>query len=313
MTGVPGHVGRPSGSPRGGGLVRILRQESVELPFLLPAFLLVGLTMIVPGFFALGMSFFDWIPGLDIEFIGVDNYVALLTSPRFHQILGNQLFLLLGLPLWTILPLLIAFALYEKVPAPGLFRTVMFFPAILSVTIVGTLFRAILVDDGLVNELLRAFGLGFLAADWLNDEFLVKPTLIVVLAWAGLGLGVVIYSAALSAMGSDQLEAALIDGANWSQRLRHVVVPSVRPTIILWTVFQVVGLFLFTFSWIYVLTFGGPAYASTTVDFDIYANAIGNGFFGLAAAESVLTLGIVIIITAVALLVLRRTPTVEPD
>lgn len=304
---------RSSVPPRGGRLARSLKRESAELPFLLPGILLVGVTMIVPGCFALAMSFFDWIPGLDAKFIGFDNYVALATSSRFHQILGNQLFLLLGLPLWSILPLVIAFALHERVPAPGLFRTVMFFPVILSVTIIGTLFRAVLVDDGLVNELLRAFGLGVLAADWLNDEFLVKPTLIVVLAWAGLGLGVVIYSAALSAMAPDQLEAALIDGATWAQRLRHIVAPSVRPTIVLWTVFQIVSLFLFTFSWIYVLTFGGPAYASTTVDFDIYANAIGNGFFGLAAAESVITLGIVAAILGVSWLVMRRMPTVEPD
>jgi ABC-type sugar transport system permease subunit len=280
--------------------------------FLLPAVALVGLVIIIPGLYAMAMSVFEWTPGFESEFVGLDNFAQLLGSRRFHQVVGNQLVLALGIPLWSLLPLVIAYVLYERVPAPGVFRTILFFPAILSVTVVGILFRAVLVEDGLLNQVLAASGLSGLTADWLNEPDLVKPTLIVVLTWASLGLGVTIMAAALSAVGRDQFDAAMIDGASWRQRLRHIAFPHVLPTLVLWTVFQIVGLFLFTFGWIYVLTFGGPAYSSTTIDYDIYTNAMRNGLFGLAAAESVLALLLVSLILGVAWLVFRRTNVAEP-
>ena len=213
----------------------VTRASVADLGFVLPAVVLIGLVMVLPGVVALTMSLFRWSPGFKSPFVGLDNYVDLLTSEEFHAILGNQGVLLLGVPLWSILPLLVAFVLYERVPFAGLFRTVYFFPAILSPAIVGILFRAILAPDGVVNELLRSIGLGALVLSWLDDATIVKPTLILVLAWQSLGLGVVIFSSALAALDPQQLDAAQIDGASWLQRLRHVVIPEIRGTIIVWT------------------------------------------------------------------------------
>jgi ABC-type sugar transport system permease subunit len=284
---------------------RGVRRSRAEILFVVPVLVLVGSLMIVPGLFSIAMSVFDWTPGLKMEYTGLDNFAKLLASERFHAILGNQAVLLLGVPLWTVLPLGVA-VLLQGMRFAGVARTIVFFPAILSTAIVGILFRAVLAPEGLVNEVLHGVGLGALAQPWIDDAVLVKPTLILVMAWAGLGLGVIVFSAALSSVRQELLEAAILDGATWIQRLRHVMLPSIRSTVVFWVSLQIVGLFLWTFGWIFALTLGGPGIASTTIDYDVYNNAMRFGFFGLAAAESVLLVGVVLLILAASRLVLRR-------
>jgi len=267
-----------------------------------PALLLVVLVILYPSSVAAAKSFTAWSPGYESPWVGLANYRDLFSQPVFREVLGNQAFLLLGLPVWVFAPLFVAALLYERVPGAALFRTIIFFPAILSPAIVGILFRTILAPEGSLNEVLRAAGLGFLARPWLNDASLVKPSIIVLLAWASLGTGVIIFSAALSAVPPELFEAAEMDGASWFRRFVHVLVPSIAHVIIFWAVFQVVAVFLFIFGWIWVLTRGGPGYASSTIDYDIYQNALSFGFFGTAAAESVVLFVIVLSIITVGIL-----------
>jgi multiple sugar transport system permease protein len=272
-----------------------------EILWVAPALLLVGAVILLPASIAAMKSFTAWSPGYPSPWVGLANYRDLFSQPIFREVLGNQAFLLLGLPVWVFMPLLIAALLYDRVPGAGVFRTIIFFPAILSPAIIGILFRTVLGPDGSLNEVLRASGLGVLARPWLEDPDLVKPAIIVLLAWASLGTGVIIFSAALSAIPAELFEAAEIDGANWFRRFLHVLVPSIAHIIVFWAVFQVVSVFLFIFGWIWVLTRGGPGYASTTIDFDIYQNALTFGFFGIAAAESVVLFVIVLSIVTVGL------------
>jgi ABC-type sugar transport system permease subunit len=273
--------------------------------YVIPVVVLVGGLILVPAGIAVVHSFTDWHPGGTSPFVGIRNFVDLAQSPFFRQILVNEGIFLLGIPVWTIAPLVLALLLYERVALPGLFRTIFFFPSILSPAIVGIMFRGLLAPDGLVNATLQSLGLGFLARSWIDSSSLVKPVLIVLLAWAGLGVGVVIFSAALSAIPVELFEAAEIDGASFWQRLRHVMLPGIRGTIVLWVVFQLLSVFLFLFAWIYVLTAGGPGFSSTTLDYDIFQNSMNFGFFGTAAAESVYLLGIVLAIVLVGWLLVR--------
>jgi ABC-type sugar transport system permease subunit len=277
-----------------------------ELGFVLPIVAVVGFLILVPTASVLVHSFTNWAPGYPSPWVAFQNYVDLARSPQFQQILENQGFLMLGLPLWIFLPLVVATMLHERVPAPGLFRTVYFFPATVSPAVIGILFSFILQPDGPLNTGLRKIGLGGLAGNWLADTRLVKPTLIVVLAWATVGTGVVIFSAALGAVPQELFEAAALDGASWWRRLRHVVLPGVRRVVELWAVILVVTLFVAVFPWIFTLTRGGPGYASTTIDYDIYQNALGFGRFGMAAAESVYLLVIVGVVVATGALAFRR-------
>jgi ABC-type sugar transport system permease subunit len=278
--------------------------------FVLPLVGLLTLLVIYPTTTGIYHSFYDWNPGYgESPFIAFDNYLELARSAIFQEILVNEaIFLFVGVPIFVLLPLLIAVLLYERVPFAGVFRTIYFFPAILSPAIIGMLFRAILRPDGLLNNTLDQLSLGVLSQNWTTDPALVKPTLIVLLAWASVGTGVVIFSAGLSAVPPEMFEAAEMDGASWLQRFRFVMLPSLRPLIEFWFVIQVVSVFLFIFGWIYVLTQGGPGYASTTMDYDVYTNAFSYLRFGLAAAEAVYLLLFVIaaICAAYGLIALSR-------
>jgi len=277
-----------------------------ELLFLVPIVLVVLVVVLLPTTTVIVHSFTNWNPGYDSPFVGLQNYIRLAASPIFHQILINQAFLLLGIPIWALLPLLIAVMLHERVPYPGVFRTIFFFPATVSPAIIGILFGFLLSPTGPLDATLRAVGLGGLARNWLVDATLVRPVLIFVLVWWTVGTGIVIFSAGLSTVPPELFESAAIDGASWWQRLWHIVLPELRHVMELWVVLLVITIFSGLFPWIFTLTRGGPGYFSTTIDFDIYQNALSFGNFGAAAAETVILLVLVTTVTVTGSLFFRR-------
>jgi multiple sugar transport system permease protein len=280
--------------------------EAGDVLFLAPIVFIMAVAIVLPSVSVVMHAFTDWQPGYESPWVGFENFATLFRSVQFRQILANHAVLLLGVPLWVVLPLAMSFLLYERVRFAGVYRAIFFFPAMASPALIGILFAFILAPAGPLNSFLRAVGLGALAGDWLVDAHLVKPVIIVVLAWATMGMGVVIFSAALSAVPPELFESAEIDGASWWQRLWHIVLPSIRRVVELWTVILIVAVFTGIFPWIYTLTRGGPGYSSTTLDWDIYTNALSFGYFGLAAAEAMVLLAIVAIVTVLGVLLGRK-------
>lgn len=275
------------------------------LLLILPVVVLELLVLFIPLVYIAYRSFFDWQPGGISEPNGVDNYVDLFTDPAFWQVVGNQFFYLLGLPLWVIAPLIVSFMLREKVAGAGFFRSVYFLPAVMSPAVVALLFRALLAADGPINSMLRSVGLGGLARSWLSDETMVKPVIIILVLWAGFGTGVLIFSSALAAVPKHLFEAARLDGVGFWGEFWHIAVPSIRNAVVLWMIFQVISIFLFMFSWVYVLTRGGPGLSSATMDFLIYQEFMKFGFYGTAAAQSVVLMLLIIVIAAIGGLITR--------
>jgi len=271
-----------------------------------PAVLLVAAILYGPTLYVGFQSFFDWRPNSPSPFVGLDNYLTVLGSDSFQTVMWNQFVLILGLPLWVIVPLMITFLLHKDVKAPGLWRTIYFVPAVLSPALVGILFRALLGSDGVVNAGLRKIGLDWLALGWLTEPHLVKPVIIVLILWAQVGVGVVIFSAALSAVPEELFEPAELDGAGWWTRLTRIAVPSIKDAIWLWVGFQVIAIFLFMFGWVYVLTGGGPGLASTTIDFLVYQEVFRFGFFPTAAAMSMLMVLVLLALFGVPAALVRR-------
>lgn len=271
---------------------RLLR-ATLDLPFVLPVTALTALFVLLPTGTAIYYSFTDWSPGYDSPWIGLRNYTQLFQSTIFHEVLGNQFFLLLGLPVWIALPLILAYVLHERVAGASIFRTIFFFPATASPALLGLLLAFTLSPDGPLNGTLSKLGLGSLRREWLSDPSLVKPVLIGVLTWSSIGTGIIIFSAGLSAIPSELFEVAELDGAGWWQRLRFIVVPGLRSLIEMWAVILVITVFVGMFPWVYTLTRGGPGYSSRTMDFDIYTNSLSNSLYGSAAAEMVVLLVLV--------------------
>jgi ABC-type sugar transport system permease subunit len=275
--------------------LRTLSGQMLESMFTWPLIFLVGLFMIVPILDTVVHSFYNWNPGYSTVFTGLTNYSEVFHSAIIRQVAVNELVLVIGVPLWAGVPLVIALMLYDRVPGAGIFRTIFFFPAVLSPAVIGIVFNSLLQPDGTLNDTLRHFGLGFLAHDWIDSASLVKPSLIFIVAWFSLGFGVLIYGAALSSVPIELFEAAEVDGATWFQQLRYVMFPAIRPMVLLNIVLNFGNVFLL-FGYIFVLTHGGPGYSSTTIDWNIYQTAVLFGQFGLAAAESVLVLVIFVLV-----------------
>lgn len=280
--------------------------------FLLPTLILVGGVILLPGLYALYRSFFNWQPGYPSPFVGLENYELLFKQTGFLDALRNQFFLLIGLPLWTLLPLVLSVVMYERTRFVGIFRSIFLFPAVLSPAIVAVMLRSVLNPEGLLNKTLGAIGLGALRAHWIDSPALVKPTLIFVLLWANLGVGVIIFSAALAAISRDLLRAAAVDGAGWWSRLVHVILPSVGTVTFFWMIYNIIAVFFETFGWVYVLTGGGPGFASATLDFDIYKRAFAAGTFGPAAAECVILVLIVLVLCGIGAAALRLKRWIRP-
>jgi len=272
---------------------------------ILPVIVLEVLVLFIPLLYIAYRSFFDWQPGGESTPNGVDNYIDLFTQSEFWQVVGNQFFYLLGLPVWVIAPLIVSFMLREKVAGSGFFRSVYFLPAVMSPAVVALLFRALLSADGPINSMLRGVGLDFLAKSWLSDETTVKPVIIILVLWAGFGTGVLIFSSALSAVPKHLFEAARLDGVGFWGEFWHIAVPSIRNAVVLWMIFQVISIFLFMFSWVYVLTRGGPGLSSATMDFLIYQQFMKFGFYGTAAAQSVVLVLLIITVAGIGGLVTR--------
>ena len=241
----------------------------------------------------------NWQPGGSSPFVGLANFRLLIDSQAFRGVLVNEGVFLLGVPIWTILPLVLAVFLFHGVRFAGLIRTLIFLPAVVSPALLGVMFTPILAPNGLVNNTLGSFGLHSLARPWIDNPDLVKPTIIVLLAWANVGLGVAIFTAALTGIQPALLDAAEVAGASSWQKMTNVILPGLRRTVVGWATFMALQVFLWIFGWIFVLTGGGPGNSSTSMDYDIYNNTIVNGLYGLGAAEAVYLLLMVIAIAVI--------------
>lgn len=270
-----------------------------EVGFLLPAVALGGLVIIVPTVSILYFSLTAWRPGAESAFVGLANYLTLFQSEIFWRVMGNQVFLLLGLPLWVFVPLVIAVALHERVWRPGIFRSLVLLPATVAPAIVGILFTFLLGPRGPVNELLGLIGLEQLERPWLSDPNLVRPVIILVILWWATGTSVLIYSSALTALPTEMLEAAHLDGAGWWRRFFSIIAPNLRETIWLVAFIKVILVFVGLFPWIFTLTRGGPNYSSTTLDYFVFQLGFEFGFFGQAAAAAAILLAFIGVVLAI--------------
>jgi multiple sugar transport system permease protein len=237
--------------------------------------------------------------------VGLDNYRGVIDDPEFRQSVVNNLKLLLAVPVMLGLGLVIALVLNDRIRGMRKYQAIIFLPYVLPATAIGISFSYLLQENGVLNTFLRNVHLGALAQDWLGNSHLAIVSVGGLVVWQQLGFGVVVFTAALLALPPDTSEAARIDGAGWWSLQLRVLVPQIRPIIELLSVIQVITVLAWVFNYVYVLTTGGPGYASSVMELYIW-KSFSNGASGTAASVAVMLLGMASVLIGLSLWVRRR-------
>jgi raffinose/stachyose/melibiose transport system permease protein len=261
--------------------------------FYLPAVVVFGLFFLLPASMAFYYSLTRWTL-FEAEFIGLDNYVAFLKNPQLQLAFRNTLiFAGLTSGLKTLLGLPIATLLTSRIRNKAFFRSVIFFPVLISTVAVGATFSTLMQPStGLINRFLGAFGAPRI--EWLGDPGLAIYSIALVDVWKGMGIAVVILMAAIQSIPEDYFDAARLEGGAWVA-FRHVIIPLSRNamfTVILLSLIS--GLRSFDLIW--TLTQGGPGFASDVLT-SVVLKQYQAGFYGLSAAGNVL---LFFLVTAIA-------------
>jgi raffinose/stachyose/melibiose transport system permease protein len=266
----------------------IMKNKMYPFYFVVGALLLYVILFVVPGVIGIYYSFTDWSSySREINFIGLENFKTVFSGGEKYlfYIKNTLIFTFITTIVKTVLGLLLGLLLCEGIKGKDFHRAVIFMPAILSTLITGLIFKSILnPETGLLNSFLRTIGLGFLEQQWLVDVKIAFYSVMAVDTWKGTGYIMTIILAGLQSISRSYYEAADIDGANFWGRLRYITIPLLMPTITVTTVLNLLyGLKVFDI--VYVLTNGGPGYA-TEVLYTAVLKEFSLGKYGLGTAMS---------------------------
>jgi len=270
--------------------------------FIGPAVLVLFVFSVIPILIALGISFTDMdLIGLadwsSIQFSGIDNYIDLFTDSRFISSIFNTLFYaLIGVPLVVVCSLSIALLLnYGTSKLFSFFRMVYFMPTITNIVAIAVIWGYLYnTDYGLFNYLLSLINVD--EVPWLDDALMAKISLIILAAWKGIGINMIIYLAALQAIPRMYYEAADMDGATRWQQLFHITIPMLSYATFFVSVTTIIAWLQF-FEEPFVMTNGGPSDGTMSMALFIYQKGFQSNEFGYAAAASVVLFIIIIVVT----------------
>jgi multiple sugar transport system permease protein len=266
--------------------------------FLAPT--LFGLTFgtLGPVLAAIGISFTKWDVLTRPIFTGLDNYVQLIADPTFLKSILNTIYYVLGtVPAATVLALLLALLLNQKLKGITFYRTAYFLPIVSSTVAVALVWSWIYSKDfGLLNFLLK--NIGVQPVGWLTSQRYAMPALIIMGIWGLLGEGMIIFLAGLQGISQSYYEAAEVDGANTWTKFLHITLPMITPSMFFYFIITMINAFQ-AFEQIYVMTRGGPNNATTTMVYYVYTNAFRNFRMGYASAQAIGLFLIVMILTLI--------------
>lgn len=271
----------------------------------LPAVILTLMFTIWPTLQALYLSFTNATSlGLNNKFVGLDNYIYMFHDKSFIQALINTAKLMAVVPVITIFcSLVLAFVLNQcKLKEMVLYRTLFYFPNIVSLTVVGIIWSFVFHPNvGIVNKILGAVGLESLQRSWLGDSKTALWCIAFTLLWQAAGYYMVMHIAAMDGISPEIYESATLDGASAWRKLVSLTMPLMKDIIGITFVLALSGTINLSFVLSQVMTGGGPNGASSVLLQYMYTQGFVNGNFGYAMAITVFTLAI-----SVALSMLSR-------
>ena len=254
--------------------------------FILPPVLGLLIFTLFPVVYSFYGSLTDWDGLGSMNFIGFDNFKDVFSDELFYKSAFNTLFYMIGIPIGIVLALLLALGLNRKIPGTTTFRVIYYIPVISSLAAISILWNwAYNGDYGLVNQFLDLFGID--GPNWLMNKHSIKPAIILMTVWKGLGYTMLLYLAALQSVPKTYYEAAELDGASGFKAFRHITWPMVKPVTFFIVVTNIIGGSQI-FTEINIMTpKGGTEFSSASVVFYIWDKAFGNLQMGYASAMAV--------------------------
>jgi ABC-type sugar transport system permease subunit len=262
--------------------------KSIPYIYLTPALLLILLVFIYPVISLVQRSLTETVNGQSA--LTLKYYRFALEDPIFWTSFANNLRLFLAVPILVILALVFASLIFERLRGWRLYRTLAFIPYVMAIPVVGIIFSYIFQYRGALNSILNGVGLGFLVTDWLGTTRTAIWSIMAVIVWKELGFGIVLFLARMSSISEDLYDAAKLDGANWFAQMRHVTIPQTATVIEFYAIIELITMLSWVFSYILVMTKGGPGNSTWVMEYFIYQKAFPYSQMQIASAAAVLLL-----------------------
>ncbi|MGL4864681.1 MAG: carbohydrate ABC transporter permease, partial [Cetobacterium sp.] len=219
-----------------------------------------------------GLTVFSY-RGNEAKFVGLGNYIHILSDQLFLKSFGNTLFyLIIQVPIMLLLAMVIAALLNNSsLKGRGIYRTIIFLPCVTSLITYSVLFKIMLAPDGIVNKVLMSLSIISEPTNWLGDPVWAKIVVIFALIWRWTGYNMIFYLAAMQNIPGEVYEAATVDGASKLRQFFSITIPLMKPIIIFTSITSTIGT-LQLFDETMVLTKGGPGDATITLSQLVYKN-----------------------------------------
>ena len=280
-------------------LWREIRNSAGWYPFILVNIIVFVVFTLVPYILMVQYSFTQYDMLSPAKFVGLKNYAHLFNDNLLHVSLKNTIaYTLMDVPFNITLSLLVAILVNQAIRGVNVFRTLFFLPNITSITVLALIFFRFLSPrpDAPLNYIIGIFGIP--PQKWFNSEQLALPSIVGVSVWQTFGYYMILWLAGLKAIPAELYDASKVDGASGWKMHWYMTLPLLRPTAAFIIMIATIGA-LQVFASIYLLTGGGPVYATTTVAFYIYQRAFTFAELGYACCMSIMLFVIIMAVTSI--------------
>ncbi len=291
---------------------KVLRNPWAYALFVIPALIMYIAIYILPLLSSLQHSFTSWNGINEARFNGLDNFKKAFTDEKFWIALKNNIIFVL-FSAFVQVPIIIFISMVISGVKKNLnfYKTTVFLPSILSTAVVGVLWQFIYHPDvGLINQLLRAFGLERWTHAWLGEESTAFLSILITNSWQWFGFYIVLLLAAIFSVPKELLEAAEMDGAVGFKRSWFITIPIIRPVILVIMLLAITGA-MNSLDIVLIMTYGEPFGSSEVMGTYLYKQAYKFNDFGYASAISIIIFAFTVLVTVIFQWIAKRTEEVE--
>ncbi|MDP1720211.1 MAG: sugar ABC transporter permease [Candidatus Nanopelagicaceae bacterium] len=275
------------------------REARTGLAFILPAFTMILLFVLLPSIGAIVLSTTEWYLVGKPSFVGIQNYNSIFMDPAFGQALLVTFQVALGVAIpGSLLALIFGLLLMRVGRGVSIYQTIFYLPLVIPSIVSSIIWGAMYVGNGVLNSILGV------NIRWLANPVWALIAMLILMVWTNVGYYTILVYAGLQDLPHEVLEASSVDGANSWQRFRYVTLPLIRPILLFVTIVATTDA-LTLFVQPYLLTQGGPSGATQTLSLYIYKTAFAFADIGRASAMAVILLIIAISFAIVQFRVLR--------